>query len=222
MKIDMHIHTSHGSACAQMDPDQLVERAKKVGLDGVCITDHDQIWARDAIQRIRDRHDFLVIGGAEVSTDSGEILVFGLHESVLRVGTPSDLRAMVDEAGGAMVMAHPFRTEPELVSAHADRENQTDDRGPDPFEVLAQRPIFGFLDGMEVYNGQSGMREAVFTADAAAHLNLPGTGGSDAHAVHGVGSCYTLFDATIRDEGDLVAEIKAGRCRAVDTRWKIR
>jgi hypothetical protein len=217
MKIDLHSHTSHGSSCAYMDPDQLVKRAKAVGLDGVCITDHDQIWARDAIQRIRDRHDFLVIGGAEVSTDCGEILTFGLHESVLKVGTPSGLRAMVDAAGGAMVLAHPFRTEPELVSS---RDQATYGEEPGPFDALAQRPVFQFLDGMEVYNGQSGKREAAFTADAAVHLNLPGTGGSDAHAVHGVGSCYTAFEARIRCEKDLVEEIKVGRCRAVDTRWK--
>lgn len=222
MKIDLHSHTSHGSSCAYMDPAQLVERAKQVGLDGVCITDHDQIWARDAIQRIRDRHDFLVIGGAEVSTDCGEILVFGLHESVLKVGSASELRAMVDDAGGVMILAHPFRGEPELVSAHAGGEYETDGQEPGPFDALAQRPVFQFVDGMEVYNGQSGMWEAVFTADVAAHLNIPGTGGSDAHAVHGVGSCYTAFDGTIRSEDDLVEEIKAGRCRAVDTRWKIR
>ena len=54
--------------------------------------------------------------GVEVSTDLGEILVFGLHQSVLQVYDAVELRTMVDEVDGVMVMAHPFRSEPELFS----------------------------------------------------------------------------------------------------------
>src|SRR4030042_1432706 len=119
MKIDLHLHTLYGSACAYMDPDQLIHQAKLMGLDGVCITEHNQLWDKAAIERLRDKHNFLVIGGVEVSTDLGEILVFGLHQSVLQVYDAVQLKALVDEVDGAMVMAHPFRSEPELFS-HVD------------------------------------------------------------------------------------------------------
>jgi uncharacterized protein YbjT (DUF2867 family) len=55
---------------------------------------------QEAIERLRDKHNFLVIGGVEVSTDLGEILVFGLHRSVLQVYEAVQLRAMVDEVDG--------------------------------------------------------------------------------------------------------------------------
>ena len=40
MIIDLHVHTTLGSADSIIDPGELVEIAQKVGLDGVCITEH--------------------------------------------------------------------------------------------------------------------------------------------------------------------------------------
>ena len=117
MKIDLHTHTSWGSACAYMDPDQLIKRAREVGLDGVCLTEHDQVWRSETIKRLRDKHDFPVFGGVEVSTDLGHILAFGLNEPVLDIYHARDLRRVVDEAGGVMIAAHPFRYEPDPVGS---------------------------------------------------------------------------------------------------------
>lgn len=218
MKIDLHMHTSHGSSCAYMDPDQLINRAKVIGLDGVCITDHDQVWHESAIKRLGEKHDFLVIGGAEVDTDVGEMLVFGVHQSVLNVYDVQDVRDMVDDAGGVMVFAHPFRKEPALVSAYV-HSSENGSAGSRELAEVSERPSFKLVDGMEVYNGQSSRTEVGFAATVANHLGLTGTGGSDAHAILGVGSCYTLFEDEVRDERDLIDQIKAGRVRAVDDRW---
>jgi hypothetical protein len=45
-------------------------------------------------------------------------------------------------------------------------------------------------------------------------LNLPGTGGSDAHKILNVGSHVTLFDNPVNNEEDFLREIRAGRVRA--------
>lgn len=219
MKLDLHLHTSYGSSCAYMDPGQLVEQAKSIGLDGVCITDHDQIWVADVIARLRKKHDYLIIGGAEVSTDCGDILVFGLHQSVLKVGRAVELRALVDEAGGVMIMAHPFRADPDLVSAHGRHSSNGLSK---EVEQVCKRPEFGLVDALEVHNGQSGMGEGDFTAAVAKRLNLGGTGGSDAHAILGVGACYTVFEDDIHNEGDFIRQIKEGRFYGVDDRWQKR
>jgi predicted metal-dependent phosphoesterase TrpH len=220
MKIDLHLHTLYGSACAYMDPDQLILQAKQVGLDGVCITEHNQIWDSEAIERLQERHSFPVIGGVEVNTDLGEMLVFGLHQSVLSVYSALQLRTMVDEAEGVMIMAHPFRTEPELFS-HLDLAD------PDPKKMISSgigavgdRPIFELIDALEIYNGRAGLKETAFTEAVAVHMNLPGTGGSDAHAILGVGACYTVFEEAIKDERDLIDQIKRGRFYGVDDRWR--
>ncbi len=45
-------------------------------------------------------------------------------------------------------------------------------------------------------------------------LGLPGTGGSDAHQVHAIGSCVTIFENEVRSEEDFIREIRAGRIQA--------
>ncbi len=216
MKLDLHIHTSYGSSCAYMDPGQLVERARHIGLDGVCITDHDQIWQDEVIERLREKHDYLIIPGVEVSTDCGDILVFGLHESVLNVVRAAELRELVDEAGGVMIMAHPFRGDPNLVSSYVHGGSNGLSK---EVEEACERPEMKLVDALEVYNGMSGMGEVDFTTAVAKRLNLRGTGGSDAHATLGVGACYTVFEDDIRDEGDFIRQIKEGRFYGVDDRW---
>jgi predicted metal-dependent phosphoesterase TrpH len=217
VKIDLHTHTSHGSACSYMDPDQLILRAKAVGLDGVCITEHDHVWDPRAIERLSDRHDFLVIGGTEVSTDCGHVLVYGLHQSVRDIYYLEELRRMVEAAGAVMIMAHPFRYEPNLVELFAramDTEEMLDD--------LCERAMFQGLDALEICNGRSGFREKDLATLVASRLNLRQTGGSDAHAALEVGSCYSFFVETIRGEEDFIAQIKQGAYRGVDPRWQQR
>jgi hypothetical protein len=46
-------------------------------------------------------------------------------------------------------------------------------------------------------------------------LNLPGTGGSDAHRVDEVGKWLTVFEKEIHNEPELVQELHAGRFTAV-------
>jgi histidinol phosphatase-like PHP family hydrolase len=38
--IDLHTHSLAGSSDSVIPPDDLVARARRVGLDGVCITEH--------------------------------------------------------------------------------------------------------------------------------------------------------------------------------------
>jgi predicted metal-dependent phosphoesterase TrpH len=220
MKIDLHLHTLYGSSCAYMDPDQLIHQAKLMGLDGVCITEHNQLWDQEAIERLRDKHNFLVIGGVEVSTDLGEILVFGLHQSVLQVYEAVQLRAMVDEVDGVMVMAHPFRSEPELFSHFDLPDPERDGKIIKRIQKVGNRPIYYLVDALEIYNGRAGFNETAFTTAVAQYVNLPGTGGSDAHAILGVGACYTVFEEKIGNERDLIDQIKQRRFQGVDDRWQ--
>ena len=47
---------------------------------------------------------------------------------------------------------------------------------------------------------------------------MPGTGGTDSHAIQDIGKCATHFDHEIQDVRGLIEEIKAGRFYAVDLR----
>ncbi|MFC1896730.1 PHP domain-containing protein, partial [Thermodesulfobacteriota bacterium] len=84
-RVDLHVHTSYGSSCGYMTPSEAVRRAKLIGLDGVCITEHDYAWSPDAIKRLTDENEMLVLPGVEVGTDIGHILVFGLRRNLRTV-----------------------------------------------------------------------------------------------------------------------------------------
>ena len=184
-----------------MTPEELVRRAKYIGLDGVCITDHNQVWDREVIRKLACANEITVIGGVEVSTDFGDVLAFGLHRPVREVYEIEALRMMVDEAGGVLIAAHPFRGELTILSP------------PIFLEEVKKRPEFRLFDGLEVCNGLSGDREREFAAAVASGLDLANTGGSDAHAILGVGRCFTIFEKRIACEEDLIQEIKERRCR---------
>jgi len=220
LKIDLHTHTIYGSACAYMDPDQLILKAKSVGLDGVCITEHDHVWGDEALARLRDKHNYLVIGGVEVSTDGGEVLVFGLHHPVLEIYSIHELKKVVDEAEGVMVLAHPFRYEADLVNQNViSALSSMASVNSTQVESIAKNPVYPLLDALETHNGRSGRKEKTLSKAVAYYLNLPGTGGSDAHSVMGVGSCYTMFDEPVHNEQDLIRQIKQGSILPVDKRW---
>ena len=44
MLLDLHNHTWPRSHDSVLDPDDLVARAKGLGLDGICLTEHDAVW----------------------------------------------------------------------------------------------------------------------------------------------------------------------------------
>ena len=204
--IDLHTHTRHGSVCGYMWSDELVEQAKKVGLDGVCITEHDNLWKVDRIKKLSEKHGFLVIGGVEITTDYGDVLVFGLDELPYSISSISEIRKRVDDVGGIMIAAHPFRG----LAASAGRNSIT----PALVDHLAALPLIQHVHELEVLNGVSGIWEHQLGRAVADRTNCRGTGGSDAHGVNVVGICYTRFDDEIRSEEDLVRALREGRFTA--------
>ena len=202
MVIDLHTHTSFGSRCSYMEPQGLVRKAKQIGLDAVCITEHDVSWAAADLESLSREHGVPVFGGVEVTTEQGEFLVFGVCQPMWAISSAEELRELVDGAGGVMIAAHPFR-------ANKSPNNQAQ------MDEICSRPIFKLVDAVEVFDGRSPRRESDFGCEALRRLNLKGTAGSDAHAVHALGECVTVFERPIADESELVSELKAGRFKAV-------
>jgi hypothetical protein len=66
-----------------------------------------------------------------------------------------------------------------------------------------------------VFNGTSPWPEVEFGCAVLERLGLPGVGGSDAHSPLSVGRCYTRFEWEVTSVEELVAELRAGRFRAV-------
>lgn len=206
MIIDLHVHTREESYDSTIDIPELVKKAKRAGIDGVCITDHDRFWSRDALVRLSEAHDFLLLPGVEVGTNEGHVLVFGLEKFFFGMWYSENLKRALDEAEGAAIMSHPYRR-------HAWGE------GLDEFvERYRQNPGYNFVDAIEALNGRSNEKENAFSTELCRRLDVKGVGGSDAHDLSDVPSCATHFEKEITCVEGLIREIKAGRFEAVDLR----
>jgi predicted metal-dependent phosphoesterase TrpH len=209
--IDLHCHTFPLSDDSFLSPDQLIERAKTTGLDGVCLTEHDSVWQPRKLRELAERHNFLIIPGIELNTEDGHILVFGLNRHATDTYRLPQLARLVTEAGGALVYPHPYRQFTPLL-------RMDDDFWTMALERAVASPAFQYVCALEAINGRSTQDENLFSWQLCARLGLPAVAGSDAHDPSDVGTCATRFQRSIADVEDLVRELKAGRFHAVNLR----
>ncbi len=206
MLIDLHTHTEPLSHDSLLSLDRLIEMAKAAGLDGVCLTEHDFFWEPEKARELRHRHQFLVIAGIEVNTEDGHVIVFGLEKYVYGMHRMHELAALVEQAGGVMIAAHPYRRQLPFELRHEGDWSAALDRA-------AANPAYPLVTAMESYNGRGSARENAFALELAERLGLPQAAGSDAHAAADVGRCATEFEREISGLDDLIEELKAGRFR---------
>jgi predicted metal-dependent phosphoesterase TrpH len=206
--VDMHVHTVRGAADSSLKPEQLIEVAQAIGLTGVNITEHDRMWEDQPLKEFRQQSGLFVNRGMEVSTDMGHIIAVGLTGYVPGIRKAKELRAVLDDLGGFMIVAHPFRHFFDPI--HFRREG----RPPfamTPEEAAERMPIFGLVDDIEVANGGTHARENQFALKVARVLGKRGVGASDCHSTQGVGYYVTVFDEELRDEAHLLELLHAGR-----------
>ncbi|OGO52157.1 MAG: hypothetical protein A2148_09755 [Chloroflexi bacterium RBG_16_68_14] len=206
--IDMHIHTTRGASDSGLSPNELASEARRRGLTGIHISEHDRLWDRHALEEYRRRHaDLLVANGMEVSTDLGHVLALGLREYVGGIRQAETLRRVADEQGAFLVATHPFRHYFDPIYFRR--------QGKEPFtltpEQAAKLPIFQLVDAIEVLNGANTVRENLFALRVAQVLGKPGTGGSDAHSTQGIGVYCTVLEREAASQEELLAELYAGR-----------
>jgi predicted metal-dependent phosphoesterase TrpH len=203
VKIDLHLHTAPRSPCSVMEPLEAVQAAARLGLDAVCFTEHHRIWPRDELDALEDAAGIKVFGGTEITTDQGDILVYGLPRVVADVVPIAELRPMVAGDGGYMVAAHPFR---------GFRLFGLGQLGMDTASA-AEREVFAWVDAIEVCNGRLTDAENETALEVAEVLGLPGMAGSDAHRLDEIGHCLTIIDGEPQDELELVEALRSGAFR---------
>ncbi len=203
--IDIHTHTYPTSDDSTLTPEELIGKAKRIGLDGVCITDHDRFWTPSDIDALARKHDFLVLPGCEVTTEEGHILVYGLREYIFGMHKASFVKELVDDAGGAMVVAHPYRR------FYRKQAHTSDDAYEEMLIRACDNRAFDMTDAVEIRNGRGSMEENLFAEDIAERFGLSGTGASDAHSLAELGTYATRFYQPIRCLDDLIDALKSGR-----------
>ncbi len=199
MIIDLHIHTIY-SKDSLIAPEDLIEQAIKVGLDGICVMEHNSLEASAIVEDFAYGTPLRVFRGIEVSTNLGDLLVYGLNQTQWQQFEnkssfiAQEIIDYVRDCGGVSIPAHPFRFESNSVG--------------DKLETLVG--IFA----IEGYNGKSDVEENVLAWEKGEKLNLKLIGGSDAHILGQVGKCITEFNKPIQSMSELVEELKSGRFQA--------
>ena len=120
MYFDFHIHSiySHDSI---LKPETIIKHSKKKGLSGIAITDHNTILGAKKVKSISSE-GFLVIIGAEIKTERGEIIGLFLNDEIIS-NVFYEVKDEIKAQGGLIVLPHPFKNkavDPELLTKGVD------------------------------------------------------------------------------------------------------
>lgn len=181
MKIDLHCHTKY-SYDGSSSIEKIITHAKKVGLDGIAITDHENTkgWA-EAIE-LGKKHNFLIILGEEIKTSKGDVLGLFLKQQIN--GHKKDPRWVMEEIrkqGGLVIIPHPFH-------------------GTEKFKDDITKYL-DLVDAIEVFNGRMPIVKSDTKAlEFAKKYKLGMTGGGDSHYYKAIGYTYTEFNGATEQE----------------------
>lgn len=212
MLFDLHAHSSGISRCCRIPAEEVIRRAKAVGLDGIVLCNHYQTlrnylkdgtpeeFARRYIAEYEyakqwgDTLGFRVLFGVEVTMEAYEnqhLTVYGLSPEFLLAHptlysmTQEELYSLVKEAGGALIQAHPLR------------------KGNNVLMDIA------LLDGIELncHPGYDGTHADELSDLAVRHGKFLTCGG-DYHADTYRPHCGVFLPETVRNEADLATYLR--------------
>ena len=168
MKIDFHVHTKY-SYDSLMSPDKIIERAKKRGLDGVVICDHNTIKGALETIKINKHQDFVIIPAAEIYTDVGDITGLFIKREI-KERAFDKVVSEIKFQGGFVLLNHPY--------SHHKLENID----------------FSKIDFIEGYNSRLDEKDNDLAVKLAKKYDIPILSGSDAHCYNEIGNSFTIVE----------------------------
>ncbi|MEE8167825.1 MAG: PHP domain-containing protein [Candidatus Hydrothermarchaeales archaeon] len=176
MKIDLHVHSKYSKDCWLELKDLL--KVAQTRLDAIAITDHDTIRGGLEARRLVEEGEaeIKVIVGAEIKTNKGEVMGYGLEEEI----AARDFWEVVDairEQGGIVGVSHPF----DSIRPHSLKPGKDILQGIDTVEVFNSRCILASFN-------EKAMKFAI-------ENNLGMTAGSDAHTLQEIGRSGVVLDS---------------------------
>lgn len=198
--LELHVHTEVGSLDSILKFYELLHEYNRLGVDGVCITEHI-CWKHlenneyDRLYGVYDlgsnnEYGIDIFPGAEVKLENGyEYLVIGIKIPIKLFDEPWKLAInKIHKLGGLIIKSHPYREENENFP----------------------------IDGMEIYNFCSNSEQNQMARKFAdEHRNLTFTIGCDAHSVDVLGMAITVLDEKPKNAIELVnllSENKINSC----------
>ncbi len=205
MLLDLHTHSiKSDDGRAKVENYCQWIKAKNLPIDGFVLTEHRQFDDESDYSALAEKFSLTILKGAEVETEYGHVLVFGVTKSLQDAFDFSNTRLSLEmvlevskEHGAIAAPCHPGRPRVGMF-AHTDKLGI-----PKGVEIV------------EVFNGGSRDMEDKIAIDNARALGYQGIGGSDSHIVSHVGRCATRFPNRIDNIDELVNALKAGEFEAV-------
>jgi len=190
MKVDFHVHTKY-SPDSNAEVSEILQFAKRRGLDAIAITDHDNLQGNREARRIRTSRDVEIIPGVELTLPAGK---WGLHVIALNIDEYISFRN-VEEAilklrktKAILILPHPFRRGTGFFE-HV--RNQT-------ITKKEQKIILKNIDYLEILNMKDVRGSISKTFALSRKYNLPIVAGTDAHYPEFIGMAHTEV-SSLRD-----------------------
>jgi predicted metal-dependent phosphoesterase TrpH len=196
VRVDLHVHTSFGSPCAELlKPAFLRAAMEKMKIHGIVVTEHNVVWPKadmESLNRLLPK-GFRIYSGVEVSTSLFHVVIIGL-DSMTGVTPGMRLESLLDiseKNNAAAILVHPFDTCDNPVAM----------------------PVICDFDGIEVVSTTTRGEKILKTLALCENRTTSPVGGSDAHCVENIGKAFTAFPDLPRDEKELADQIKRGMGR---------
>jgi predicted metal-dependent phosphoesterase TrpH len=183
------MHTIY-SRDGAIKPADAIRIAKKRGLDGIAVTDHDTI--RGGLEALKLKPEGLdIIVGAEIKTDRGDVIGLFLNEEI-KARDHMEVIDAIRRQGGVTVVPHPF----DSMRGSAFWLTDKDSKKMDAIEVMNARCVLK----------RSNRMAGIYADD----YNIGKVGGSDAHFGAEIANAGTL----VPEGEDVARAIRNGRTMA--------
>ena len=177
--IDCHCHTIYSKHWlwgfdSLNTPEEMIKAAIKKDLNGLAITDHNNVKGSLVAKKIAKRYkDFELITGAEIKTLSGEIIGLGIKENVPMLLSIDETIEKIHDLGGIAIAPHPF--------------------GKFFFRKCVENNAVK-ADAIEVYNSTLTKLANTRALILSKKFKKSITAGSDAHSIKEVGNAGIIFN----------------------------
>ncbi len=181
-KFELHCHSYYSKGKkipweGIPSPKEIIRHAKKIGLAGIAITDHNTSAGWKEAKAEAKKLGIVFIPGIEISSEKGHIIGLGLNKPVATGLSVDETIEKIREQGGIAIAAHPFDG-----------------------EGFGIRNEMAKADAVEVFNAFDIDRVGNFiTGGRAEKLGLKKVVGSDAHTIEMLGSSFIKTNASDMD-----------------------